>query len=243
MSARAALVAAALALAAATVPACGGGGKATRDAGGTDAGTDAGAEARADAGAAVDAADARDARVAQPDVAADAQPDAADAGAGVADARPDAADAAADAPTDAGDATADAAPDARDASAAVDAAAEMPAAMDAGVDATADSGFMNMQHVHIFISNTCVVSTSPTSITVPADQSLYITWHNHSVDYDADVWLSYGGGYLGLPTGATWSDPNALCTGPGPYQAYGDVNIAGGPTSGCPMFRLLVNCQ
>src|SRR5262245_60421200 len=41
-------------------------------------------------------------------------------------------------------------------------------------------------HIHIYISNTCVMSVSPTEITVPPDQTAYFDWHNHSVDYPVD---------------------------------------------------------
>lgn len=120
--------------------------------------------------------------------------------------------------------------------------------VDAGADAgaadagTADAG-PALSHVHIYISNTCVVSTSPTDATVPAGQRVRFEWHNHSVDYDADIWYSSIYGYLGLATGATWDDPIDWCGGPQPYDGYADVSIAGGGSSACPSVRFAIHCQ
>lgn len=99
------------------------------------------------------------------------------------------------------------------------------------------------QHVHIYISNTCVVSTSQTGMTWPLHVPLSLTFHNHSVDYDADVWMSYNGGYLGLAQGAEWNEPVQHCLNPVPYDFYADVSIAGGGSSACPSYRFLVHCQ
>jgi hypothetical protein len=99
------------------------------------------------------------------------------------------------------------------------------------------------QHVHLYISNTCVVSTDPPGMTAPLHVPLTLTFHNHSVDYDADVWLSYNGGYLGLAQGAEWTDPVQHCLNPVPYDFYADVSIAGGGSSACPSYRFLVHCQ
>lgn len=119
-------------------------------------------------------------------------------------------------------------------------------APDAAPDATPpqpDAGGLLAEHVHILIDNFCNTSASPTSFTVAAGQTLQLTYHNHSVDYDADVWLSYGGGYLGLITGGTWADQFTFCTSPNPYTAYADISIAGGGGSACPGYRLLIHCQ
>ena len=107
-----------------------------------------------------------------------------------------------------------------DASSMIDAATPDAAAMidaarpDAALTidaATPDAGFTSSQHVHILIDNFCNTSADPPSFNVPPGSTLQLTWHNHSVDYDADVWLSYGGGYLGLAQGGTWSDPFTFC--------------------------------
>lgn len=105
-----------------------------------------------------------------------------------------------------------------------------------------DGGAMTA-HVHIYIDNFCNVSISPQSITVPPGGVLYASYHNHSVDYEADVWMSYGGGYLALARGGVWNEPVGMCSGPSAYTAYADISIAGGPTSACPKQRLLIYCQ
>jgi hypothetical protein len=111
----------------------------------------------------------------------------------------------------------------------------------AGTDSgTADAGPFFIQ---IDISNTCVVSTTPASVSAPLNSGLYLTFYNHSVDYDADVWSSRGYGYLGLVTQTTWNDPVEHCGGPQPYTEYFDVNIAGGPTQGCPGVRFNISCE
>ena len=111
------------------------------------------------------------------------------------------------------------------------------------VDTGADSGFKSTDHVHIYITNTCKVSVSPTSFTVPAGETLKLSYHNHSVDYRADVWMMYGGGYLGLDRGATWNETYAHCFGPSPSVGYADINIEGGLVSGCPGVRLNITCK
>ena len=98
------------------------------------------------------------------------------------------------------------------------------------------------EHVHILIDNFCNTSADPPEFTVPAGETLQLTWHNHSVDYDADVWLSYGGGYLGLVPGDTWADPFEFCSSPGTYDAAADVSIAGGGGDVCPAFRVWIHC-
>lgn len=99
------------------------------------------------------------------------------------------------------------------------------------------------QHVHIFISNTCETSVDPPQVTVPPDVDAYFVFHNHSVDYAADVWMSYGGGFLDLAPGQSWADPIRHCLGPNAHQEYGDISIAGGGSGACPGVRFLVNCQ
>jgi hypothetical protein len=141
------------------------------------------------------------------------------------------------------------APEARDASSTDAPVGDAPSATDGRTTDASDTGdagdasTIDSQHVHISISNTCVVGASPSQFTVPAGRTLRLSWHNHSVDYDADVWLSYGGGYLGLKTGDIWDDRFEFCAGPGSYMAYGDVSIAGGGGTVCPSFRVWIACQ
>ena len=108
--------------------------------------------------------------------------------------------------------------------------------------ADAESGLI-AANVEIYIDNFCNTSAAPESFTVPADSTLQLTYHNTSVDYAADVWLSYGGGYLGLVTGGTWADSFEFCVGSTPYTAYADISIAGGGGATCPQFRLYIYCQ
>src|SRR4051812_16313096 len=67
--------------------------------------------------------------------------------------------------------------------AAIDAAAIAARPPDAAVDAMADAAPTTQNHIHTQVSNTCVMTVTPMSITVPADQTAYFDWHNHSVDY------------------------------------------------------------
>lgn len=97
--------------------------------------------------------------------------------------------------------------------------------------------------MHILISNTCVVQVQPPSLTASLNSVLRLDFHNHSVDYQADVWSSRGYGYLQLPTGALWNDPINHCGGPMPYTEYFDISIAGGGSSGCPSVRFNIRCQ
>jgi hypothetical protein len=98
-------------------------------------------------------------------------------------------------------------------------------------------------HVHILISNTCVVQVQPPMITAPLNSNLRLTFHNHSADYEADVWSSRGYGYLQLATGGTWNDPINHCGGPMAYTEYFDIGIAGGGGSSCPDVRFNIRCQ
>ncbi len=106
-----------------------------------------------------------------------------------------------------------------------------------------DSGFKSTDHVHIYIDNFCKVTTSPTSFTVPAGETLQLSYHNHSVDYLADVWMMYGGGYLELAKGGTWNETYKHCFGPAPSTGYADISIAGGGSSACPKVRLYIYCK
>lgn len=101
------------------------------------------------------------------------------------------------------------------------------------------------RHVHIYISNTCDVSVDPVEVTIPREQSVLFTYHNHSVDYEADVWMSYGGGYLGLVPGGTWADPIERCTELFTYTAHADVSIRGLGLNDpyCPGQRMTIHCE
>ena len=127
--------------------------------------------------------------------------------------------------------------------------------VDAGPDATVDStmdapplppdmgGVALSEHLHIYIDNFCNVSISPTSYTIAAGSTLKVGYHNHSVDYMADVWLSYGGGYLDLVQGSMWNDGFVHCAGPSSSTAYADIDIAGGGSTSCPGTRLYIYCK
>jgi hypothetical protein len=92
-------------------------------------------------------------------------------------------------------------------------------------------------HVHIEISNPCEMRVTPTELTVPAGQSAFIDWHNHSVDYPVDVWMSYGGGYTDLAPRATWDERFEHCNTPLAHTEYADIDTA------CSGFRFLIHCQ
>jgi cysteine-rich repeat protein len=95
---------------------------------------------------------------------------------------------------------------------------------------------VDQAHVHIQVDNFCNMSVMPMEYTVPPGQRLKLSYHNHSVDYPVDVWLSYGGGYLDLQTGATWDDQFEHCFSPGPSEAYADI------TTACSSFQLQIHC-
>ncbi len=114
---------------------------------------------------------------------------------------------------------------------------------DSSTGSTTEAPWEELQHVHIEIDNFCQVSVDPPAIDVPADETVKLSYHNHSVDYEADVWLSYGGGYLELELGNTWDDPFEWCTGPNPSVGYADISIAGGGNNSCPKYQLKINCE
>jgi hypothetical protein len=124
-----------------------------------------------------------------------------------------------------------------------DAAVEDAATVDAPVvdarplDAMVDAPPITDHHVHIQVSNTCVMTVTPLEITVPPNQTAYLDWHNHSVDYPVDVWMSYGGGFVDLPTGATWNEPVGHCGTPSVHTEYADISTA------CSSFRFLIRCN
>lgn len=187
---------------------------------------------RADAAVAADTGDPTDAEGLEPTdgglddggrVVFDAQ--LADTGAGASDARPGA-----DAPA----ATLDAASlDATAADASVpDAAARDASAPDASAP---DAG--GPIHIHIHVSNTCDLTVDPPELSFPRGVRPRFAWHNHSVDYPVDVWMSYGGGFLELGTGATWNEPIDHCLGPNAHDEWADISAGG-----CAEYRFLIHC-
>lgn len=92
-------------------------------------------------------------------------------------------------------------------------------------------------HVHIEVDNTCRMTVTPREATALPGQTLYFDWHNHSRDYPVDVWMSYGGGYTDLATGATWDEPIGHCSTPFVGDEYADI------TTACSSFRFLIHCR
>ena len=102
------------------------------------------------------------------------------------------------------------------------------------------------KHVHIYISNTCKLSVTPKSVDVPRGQTVSFVYHNHSSDYAADVWLSYGGGFTDLQKGKSWDDQFIHCSNVNrPYSAYADITIKGLSLRDrhCPGHRMTINCK
>ncbi|MBL8718016.1 MAG: hypothetical protein JNL79_18700 [Myxococcales bacterium] len=97
-------------------------------------------------------------------------------------------------------------------------------------------------HVHIYISNTCGVTTDPVSFDVPAGKTVKVSWHNHSLYYRADVWASYGGGYLALEKGATWNETYEHCFIKSTHTEWVDVTPEGSP-SPCGKQRVYFYCH
>jgi cysteine-rich repeat protein len=91
-------------------------------------------------------------------------------------------------------------------------------------------------NIDIYVDNFCNMNVVPPEVSVPPGGTAVLSYHNNSVDYAVDVWLSYGGGYLDLATGDTWNDPFEWCTGSSVYTAYADISTA------CSSHRLLIHC-
>ncbi|MFO0576273.1 MAG: hypothetical protein U1A78_19900 [Polyangia bacterium] len=93
--------------------------------------------------------------------------------------------------------------------------------------------------VDIYVDNRCKMDVLPKVIDVaPAVTSLTITYYNRSRDYAVDVWMSYGGGYKDLMTGASWAERFEHCRlGRRPYSEYADISTA------CSSYRLMINCK
>ena len=91
--------------------------------------------------------------------------------------------------------------------------------------------------VEIFIANDCTMRVSPDRVAIPRGQTGYLTFQNRSVDYEVDVWLSYGGGYVDLATRARWDDPIGHCAGPRrPRSESADISTA------CSEVVLSIDC-
>lgn len=97
-------------------------------------------------------------------------------------------------------------------------------------------------HVHIYISNTCAVTTDPVSFDVPAGKTVKVSWHNHSLYYRADVWASYGGGFLALEKSATWNETYEHCFIKSTHTEWVDVTPEGSPSS-CGKQRVYFYCH
>jgi len=112
---------------------------------------------------------------------------------------------------------------------------------DTGSDA--DSGAWSpTAHVHLYISNTCAVTTDPVSFDVPAGKTVKVSWHNHSLYYRADVWASYGGGFLALEKSATWNETYEHCFIKSTHTEWVDVTPEGSPSS-CGKQRVYFYCH
>lgn len=98
--------------------------------------------------------------------------------------------------------------------------------------------FDGTRDIDIFVDNFCNMEVRPADIHVPPGQFVVLSWHNRSVDYPVDVWLSYGGGFLDLEPGTSWDDRFEFCHGgQRPYQAGADVSTA------CSDFRFVIHCD
>ncbi len=111
---------------------------------------------------------------------------------------------------------------------------------DTGVDAPimTDAGVPETMTycIDIAVSNTCVMTVTPTEIDIPEGQTAYFCWRNLSRDYPVDVWLSYGGGYTDLAPGTTWNERPGHCLGPLAHDEYADISTA------CSSQRFLIHC-
>lgn len=99
-----------------------------------------------------------------------------------------------------------------------------------------DLAFPTSQNVDIYVDNFCKMDVIPKKFDVPPGTFLKLTYFNRSRDYLVDVWLSYGGGFTDLATGASWADRFEFCRYPRPYSAYADISTA------CSKYRLMINC-
>lgn len=90
--------------------------------------------------------------------------------------------------------------------------------------------------INIYVDNFCNMNVVPAEVNVAPGNTVLLTYHNRSVDYEVDVWLSYGGGYLDLETGHSWADSFEWCTSDHVYTGYADISTA------CSNHRLLIHC-
>ena len=93
--------------------------------------------------------------------------------------------------------------------------------------------------IDIYVDNRCKMDVIPKFVDVPPGvTSLNLTYYNRSRDYAVDVWMSYGGGYKDLMTGASWAERFEHCRlGRRPYAEYADISTA------CSSWRLMINCK
>lgn len=103
-------------------------------------------------------------------------------------------------------------------------------------DGGPDGGTLITADIDIYVDNFCKMDVVPKNVSVPRGQTMKLTYHNRSSDYEVDVWLSYGGGYLDLATGGIWADRFEHCAFPRPYKAYADISTA------CSSYRLYIDC-
>lgn len=102
-----------------------------------------------------------------------------------------------------------------------------------------DLSFSGTADVIIVADNTCKLTVTPPSFTVPAGQQIKLTYWNRSNGIPVDVWMSYNGGYTDLAPGSRWPEPIPHCGKVNPYTAWADISACGGTSK----FRMLINCQ
>ena len=93
--------------------------------------------------------------------------------------------------------------------------------------------------VKIDVSNTCKMTITPIEIVAGIKSAINICYHNISKDYEIDVWMSYGGGFLDLAKGGVWNEKFTWCTGPKPSAGYATISASGG----CAKQVLKITCQ
>lgn len=114
---------------------------------------------------------------------------------------------------------------------------------DAVIGAPIDAGALDAPpptadyDVDIFVSNTCAMSVVPSVVDVPHGQVAHFHWHNRSADYPVDVWMSYGGGYTDLASGATWHEPPSHCGGPLAHDDHATIS------TGCASATVVIHCH
>lgn len=104
--------------------------------------------------------------------------------------------------------------------------------------ASPDLAFSGTADVIIVADNTCKLTVTPPSFTVPKGQQLKLTYWNRSATIPVDVWMSYNGGFTDLAAGSRWAEPIPHCGRVNPYTAWADVSACGGTSK----LRMLINC-